>query len=166
MLTVWSINKKNIIMSEPENLLSTDLQVDAGIQEHLLQTARWAKFLGIVGFIFSGLLLVISLFAFLSVGNQASNEYAYSKSTAVNSLTSLLFLLAITVVWFFASLYIFRFATNMKSAIQNTDQLAFNESFSNLSKNYKFMGIVTIIYLSLMLLAFLASIFLLSFRRY
>ena len=40
-------------MDNTENLLSNELQVDTEGQAHLYQTAKWAKFLGVMGFIFT-----------------------------------------------------------------------------------------------------------------
>lgn len=154
-------------MQNTENLLSNDLQIDAEGQAHLSQTAKWAKFLAIMGFVFCGFMLIFILAALANYDSSDNSSYSYnSRNQAMNNGFSIFFITAITVIWFVASLFTFRFATKMRTALQNTDQLSFNESLGNLAKNYKFMGVVTIIYIALMILAFLAFLFLFSFKRY
>ncbi len=154
-------------METNENLLSTDLQVDVEVQQHLAITAKWAKFLSIIGFIFSGLLFIAGLVTIANYKKYDSNDYGYSsRSEPTNQWISIISVLILAAIWFGTSFYTFRFATKMKAALQSSDQLTFNDSMSNLAKNYKLLGVVTIIYLVLMLVAILLAIFFSSFRRY
>ena len=144
-------------MNSNENLLNNELQVDPEAQLHLNESAKWAKFLGVTGFIFSGLILLAGLVNLGSYNEYNSRSNYYGSSQVLNPLVQACMFLIIAVIWTFASLYLYRFATKMKTSLQNTDQLTFNDALSNLSKNYKFLGIVTIIYLSLVALLILAS---------
>jgi Family of unknown function (DUF5362) len=56
------------------------------------------------------------------------------------------------------SLFLFRFASKMKAALYNTDQESLNASFMNLKVLYRFMGIITIIYLVFIVLALVLGI--------
>ena len=144
-------------MNSNENLLNNELQVDPEAQLHLNESAKWAKFLGVIGFIFSGLILLAGLVNLVSYNEYNSRSYYYGSRQVLNPLLQGCLLLIIAVIWTFASLYLYRFATKMKTSLQNTDQFTFNDALSNLSKNYKFLGIVTIVYLSLVVLAVLAG---------
>ena len=150
-------------MNNTENLLNDELQVDTVVQHHLAGTARWARFLAIVGFIFSGLFLLTTLFNKINYNDPYSkNTYRPGTNPDVNPVFTIIFLLVITLTLFFTSLFTYRFATRMKKALQNTDQFVFIDAVANLAKNYKFLGIVTIIYLVIILLASLFAAFLMS----
>src|SRR5665647_1268109 len=47
---------------ESFDLLNNDLQVSASAQSFLSDSARWGKFLAIIGFIFCGFMIVIAFF--------------------------------------------------------------------------------------------------------
>ena len=50
-------------MEANESLLNNELHIDATAQSYLSETAKWGNFLSIVGFILSGLIAIIALFA-------------------------------------------------------------------------------------------------------
>ena len=66
--------------------------------------------------------------------------------------------LVFAVVYFFLSLFLYRFATKMKIALDSTDQENFGESLMNLKMVYRILGIITIIYLSFVALAIVLGI--------
>lgn len=143
-------------MNSNDNLLNNELQIDTESQLHLGETAKWAKFLGIVGFIFSGLTILAGIGTFI-ISNEYGRSNYYSRSQVFNPLLQLFVFLIIAVIWIFASLFVYRFATKMKTALYNSDQITFNDALNNLAKNYRFLGIVTIVYLALVALAILAN---------
>lgn len=146
-------------MESTENLLGNDLQVDPEVQQHLTETAKWAKFLAIIGYIFSGILFLAGLINIMNDSNRNSGSYYYGRRTETMSpMISFIILTVLSIIWFFASLYIYRFATKMQTAFQQTDQQSFNDALANLSKNYKLLGITTIIYLAIIVLATIVGI--------
>jgi heme/copper-type cytochrome/quinol oxidase subunit 2 len=64
----------------------------------------------------------------------------------------------IAVVYFLLSLYLFRFAVKMKTALASNDQDVLNGSFQNLKIVYRIMGIIMIIYLGIIALAIVGMI--------
>ena len=146
-------------METNQNLLSTELQVDSVASAHLKETARWAKFLAIVGLVLSFMLLLLGLFAnvFMSSmykGIQSVNPEADVMGRGV--LTVMCFVGA--AIYFFLSLFLLRFAGKMKQALLTTDQESFNVSLMNLKFVYRIMGIIVIIYLAFIALLFLIGI--------
>ena len=147
-------------MGSTENLLGSDLQVDTVIQQHLTDSAKWARFLAIVGFIFSALIFLVGLFGLFSA-DTSPRRRSYFETTSSRDFSpifSAAIVIVISLVWFATSLYTFRFADKMKTALANSDQYSLNDSFANLAKNYRLMGIVTIVYLVLVLLAIFAGV--------
>lgn len=135
-------------METNNNLLSEDLQVDAIAVSHLKETAMWCKFLGIVGLVISVILGVFSLFA----GTLLQSASGGVMPTGSGFTLTVVYLI-IAAIYFFLSLYMFRFATNMKQALLTIDQNTFNSALLNLKLAYRIMGVITAIYLCFLALA-------------
>ena len=157
---------KNPLMTNNENLLSSDLQVDAIVQNHLLSAAKWAKLLGVLGFIFSGILLLVTgLMGLTMSAAKSGNFFNYDISAFINSGVGIIMLLIINLICFIVALYNYRFGLKMKKGLQNSDQPSFTESLANLAKNYRLIGIITVINFILIVLGGLLMMFLFSFSR-
>ena len=64
----------------------------------------------------------------------------------------------IALIYFFPISYLFKFAKKMKNALKSSDNTELTSAFSNLKSHYKFIGIFTIIILSLYVLIFIIGI--------
>lgn len=153
-------------MTNNENLLSNDLQVDAIVQNHLLSAAKWARLLGVIGFIFSGILLVVTgLMGLTMSASKSGNFYNNDISAFINSGLGIVMLLIIDLICFMIALYNYWFGSKMKKGLQNSDQLSFTGSLANLAKNYRLIGVITVINFILIVLGGLLMMFLFSFSR-
>lgn len=137
------------------NLLNGDLQVDSVAYNHLSETAKWAKFLAIIGFIFTVIIIMVALFA-SSIFSTLTAGGGSAGFVGTGILTT--FYLVFAVVYFVLSLYMYRFAVKMQAGLQAPDQESFNLSLMNLKLVYRIMGILTIVYLALMALGMLVGI--------
>ncbi len=136
-------------MEPSQNLLSSELHIDSVGSQYLKETAMWARFLGIVGFIFSTL---ITIGAFFVGSFMAFMPTAGSMPAGVGGLVTVIYLL-IGALGFFISLQAYRFGTKTKSALLNDDQFALTAGLSNLKTMFKIYGIIIIIYLAIIALA-------------
>ena len=143
-------------MESNQNLLHSDLQIDAIAHAHLSETAKWCNFLSIVGFILSVIIAIIALFAGTILGS-LRNSYGGGLSSMGAGFIMVIYLV-IAALSFFMSLYLYRFASKMKVALYTNDQENLNNSFLNLKNLYKLMGILTIVYLSFLVLAIILGI--------
>ncbi|MET0243960.1 MAG: DUF5362 family protein [Flavitalea sp.] len=134
-----------------------ELQVDHQSTAFLRETAKWAKFLAIVGFIFIGLIVIVVVFAGSMLGAAMSTAYGTAGS-AVGSFQVIL-LVAMVLIYFFPTLFLYRFASRMQVALRNNDQVTLNSSFESLKSCFKFMGILMIIILSFYALALVFGMF-------
>lgn len=130
------------------------LEVTSFIKENLSQTAKWAKFLAIVGFVGLVIMCLIAVLM-LTVGSFIS----YQLNTPFNPGVLGVTYLTIVLVYFFPLKYLYDFSVKMKKALNLTDNQAFSESFSALKSHYKFIGILMIISLSIYLIMFLLGFF-------
>lgn len=131
-----------------DDLLSQDLQINPRVSFFLRETSKWAKFLSIVGFITTALLVLMAVF-FRSLINQLkSAELSELRSTTgLTGITANFLIMALCV--FVPSLFLLKFSSKMKEALDQTNQLSFEESLENLKSLFKFYGILTIIILVL-----------------
>lgn len=122
------------------------LTITNASRNFLDEIAKWAKFLSILGFVLVGVLLVFAFFA------TPIFEIAMEKQTGTpNSLgfTMLITNLGLAIIYFFPVYYLLQFSNKMKKALveKNEDTLA--KAFEMLKSHYKFIGVFTIITLSL-----------------
>lgn len=144
-------------MENNENLLTADLQVDSIAFAHLHETARWAKFLAIVGFIIAGLLLLAAIFAGTFLGKMSGAGLSGSQSMMGAGFLSAVYIV-IAAIYFVMCLFLYRFAAKMQIALQSTDQDNFNLSLHNLKLVYRITGIIVIVYLALVALALIFGV--------
>ena len=140
------------------DLLSNELQVSPQAQSYLTESAKWGKFLAIMGFIFCGIMIMVAFFipVFLTQlppYNTMSSEFNSGMKVGMTIVYLLLALL-----FFFPCFYLYKFSVKMQSAVKVVSQENFDESLMNLKSMFKFYGIFTIIILSFYALAFIIGI--------
>lgn len=125
-----------------ENL---DLKLADEAKGFLQEIGKWAFFLSIIGYIGIALMLLFALFAgsILALTGGGAGAMGGGFLSALYIIMSLLY--------FFPVYYLNKFATNIKNAIATNDSLQLSESFRYLKSHYKFIGILTIVMLSLYL---------------
>jgi hypothetical protein len=146
--------------SDSSNLF--ELQVDHEVSSHLSETAKWAKFLSIVGFVFIGILVVMVLF----VGTMASNLSPFGASAVVgaSSFMQVFLLLAMVALYFLPCLFLFNFSNKMLRALRNNDQVTLIAAFRQLKLCFKYIGILTLIFISIYALVIVGALIMSAVR--
>ena len=136
--------------------------IDQSSRAHLSEAAKWARFLAIVGFVMCGLIVVIAIFAgsyLATMANSYNDEYRSSAAlTGGMGAFIAIFYIGFAILFFFPCLFLFRFATRMKAALNTNDQPTLNTSFQNLKIMFRYVGILAIVMLSFYALAILMAI--------
>lgn len=143
---------------ENNDLISASLQVDYQAKAYLSESAKWAKFLAILGFIFCGLVALFALIIMLAgtaVYGNLSDSGIFS--TLGFGVMGFIYLLA-AAIGIFIAVVMFRFATRTQAAIASDDMLTFTGAMGSLRMYFRIMGIITIIYLALMILGILFAV--------
>lgn len=114
---------------------SDQLKINNSIKENLITAAKWARFLAIIGFVFTGFMGIASLFVLV---------------TAMASGIGMLMFMAVvyiglTVVMIFPALYLIRFAGSTEKGLNSNKQGEFDYGIQNLKSLFKFTGIYTIV---------------------
>jgi hypothetical protein len=139
------------------DLLNNDLQVSATAQNFLAESAKWSRFLAIMGFIFCGLMVVMAFFIpALIVNLPPYNTLPASYSTGIATGMTVVYLL-LALLLFFPCFYLYKFSVKMRISLNTESQENFEESLKNLKSMFKFYGVLTIIMLSFYALAFVIA---------
>lgn len=127
-----------------------ELRIDNAGKLFLTEAARWTTFLAILGYIGIGFMVIAALFM-MTVGASMSS-YKSIMPMGGGLLFSLIYL-AFAALYFFPVNYLYKFSSNMKSALRSNNQAELTKAFEYLKSHYKFIGILTIIVFGLYILA-------------
>ncbi|MDB5278212.1 MAG: hypothetical protein JWR61_3167 [Ferruginibacter sp.] len=144
-------------MDTEHNLLENELMIDNISQSHLKETAMWTKFLAITGF-FLSVLIAVGAIIIGNIFNSLSTLPGGKPMAVMAGWMITLIYLFVAAIAFFMSLFLFKFSVKMQIALKANDQETLNISFLNLKNFYRFAGIVTILYLVILLLALIGGI--------
>lgn len=137
-----------------------NLVVDDTTRSYFYETAKWARFLAIVGFIGASLILIAALFMILLGGTfftQFPTEDGNSTPAWLFPFIGFLYFI-LGGFGFYISLLLYRFGEQMITALDNHQQEIFNGSLKNLRVMFRIYGIITIAYLTLLIVAFFVGI--------
>ncbi len=134
------------------------LVITEDIRSYIYETAKWANFLSIMGFILTAFIAMFSfgigsLMTLLNSQLGAANPYAGLSSGVLT-----VFFLLVAALYFYPSLLLFKYASSAKKAVLFADQATLSIAMSKMKSFFKFWGILTIIVLAFYTLAFLLGI--------
>ena len=118
---------------------SGQLAVEGQGQNYLKETAKWAKFLSIVGFVFIGLFALM----FLVVGFAGGDLLAESGMSGGEVV--ILFPLLMLAIYFYPLYKLYKFSQHAKNSVASSSSNELTHALGNLKSLYKFMGVLTLI---------------------
>jgi hypothetical protein len=134
-----------------------ELQVDHELSGYIGDIARWGKFIGIVGFIWTGLIVLAMFTAGRLLSSFSGGSGIGSVLAASGGIIATVYLIIAALI-FFPSLFVFNFSRKAQFALRNNDQESLNSSFASLKLRFKFIGILWIVILSIYVLVFLIGL--------
>jgi len=143
-------------MEQNQNSSLFELGLTGDAKSHLTETAKWAKFLAICGMIAIVLMIIIGVVVSIglsSASSQFGNDmYGQSGMAAGLGMGVMVFYIIVGLLYFFPCLFLLQFGNKMKLAIASGDDLLLSESFRNLKKTFRYLGVLTIIFLAFFVL--------------
>ncbi len=139
----------------PESSQPRLLEIDY-VRQMLNTTAKWTKFLGIMGFIACGFVVLAALSMF-TLGNGLSEIPNMPVAFMTGGFLGTMYLLA-AVLYFFPSRYLYQFSEKLNQAIQSEDETQLVLALDKNKSFFKFIGITTIVVLALYVLMFIGII--------
>jgi hypothetical protein len=122
---------------------------------YLQQAGKWATFLGIVGFIFTGLILLgaLSASALVAVFQRINPMIGAGMAGGIA-----VYYIVIAAVYFFFSLYLYQFGSKVKQGIGFGDTVLVTAALGKLKSFFKLWGIMTIVAFALMVVIIICAI--------
>ncbi|WP_256007534.1 MULTISPECIES: DUF5362 family protein [Pedobacter] len=141
-----------------ENLEEQPLMISEDIRSYLYETAKWAKFLSIIGFVITVfiVLLAFSPGAFLASMNSVAGESNPYAAMGASGLTVMFMIIAL--IYFYPSFMLFKYANAAKQAVLFGDQPKLEVAMATMKSFFKFWGILTIVVLAFYLIAFISAL--------
>lgn len=140
-------------------LSQRELQLTEVIKSNLVEAAKWAKFIAIIGFIGIGFMIIVGLFFGTIMGMISRLEGAETAAlpSFFGAVVAVVYIL-LALLYFFPVKYLYDFSSKVKRAIEITDQDLFSEAILKLKSHYKYIGILMIVMICLYILGIIISI--------
>lgn len=138
-----------------ENL---EMKLNESAKDFLKETAKWAYFLSVLGYVGIGFIVLAGLFAgtlFSAMGKM--NPAMSSMGSSFGIVMTVVYVL-IGAIYFFPVYYLNKFASNAKMACATNDSEKLTLSFQYLKSHYKFIGIMTLVVFSLYILMIIGAV--------
>lgn len=126
--------------------------------QSLRESARWAKFISIVGFVIVGFMVIASFFMGAIFSNLAGIDESFGMMAAGGGIFMTIFYLILAALYFFPCLFLYRFATKTKTALVQYDTNGVTEGLMQMKNYFQFVGIMVAILIGLYGLFFLFGI--------
>ena len=133
------------------NIEENNLEVSESVRVSLDIMVYWSKFLAILGYIGIGFMILGGVSLMFS-GSSLYGDAGLGLGMGFMYLIS-------AVLYYFPVSYLYKFATNTRHALNSDSQTALNNGLSNLSSNFKFVGVMTVVVMSLYALIFVIGLF-------
>jgi hypothetical protein len=129
------------------------IEIEQDTLKHLNIIRKWAMFFAILGFIFVGLIIIAGLTAgtFLSLFNSGQ------MSTGFPEWIVIAILIFVALIYFFPVLFLFRFSKHTAIAIQTLSKEELHKAIRYLRACFVYMGIMTIVVLSIYIVAIVVA---------
>jgi hypothetical protein len=125
-----------------ENNFSTTTE----IKSYLIEAAKWGKFLAIMGYIGIGLMLLLAV-GIMAAGS-LTNLFPGAAMPIPMGAFGLIYIV-IAAFYFFPVYYLHQFSIKIKQGLNSHDLGDVTLGFQNLKSLFKFMGIFTVVILSM-----------------
>lgn len=127
----------------------SELIITDPIRSFLAESARWGKFIAIIGFVFIGLGVLMMLFG--------GGAMIAGGMAGMGGIMILVYVIALGIS-IIPIYYLYSFATKMQVALRDDNQTFLRDAFENHKSMFKFYGILMAIMLGFYALMFLIGI--------
>jgi hypothetical protein len=125
---------------------SSALEITPRNYADLQSAGKWAKLLAIGHFIMSGFSILVAIL-FFSMGASLAREFG-AGAFGGGSFMAFFYLLNAAIL-IMPGLFLWRFARRTTQALDTNDQMALQDSLTNLNSLFKFYGIIMLLFLVL-----------------
>jgi len=135
-----------------------NLIVTEEMRSYIYEMAKWASFLAIVGFVFTGVTIIFALTVGAATNTSPELTAMLGQLGAAGQVALTIIFLVLAFIIFYPSLLLFKYANKAKYGVLYGEQVSLNEAFAKLKSLFRFWAIITILYIGLNILAFLSTV--------
>lgn len=117
---------------------------------------RWAKIISIIMFVMIGIMLLFGIIMAMAMKTITATEMPGLPFSAATISLMYVFL---AVIYFFPVYYLYKFSQHLESALYSRNEQELSTSLQYLKNHYNIVGILMIVGIAIMVLAFIAAIF-------
>lgn len=132
-------NSENI-----QSVVNQTLTDDSKIKTYLLEISKWGKFLAIVGYIGIAVLAIVAI-ALIVVSFITSIKLDVGLSLGTFGVIYF----ALAILYYFPVKFLYKFSIQIKKGLESDNNQDITLGFENLKSLFKFLGILTIVILSI-----------------
>ncbi len=129
-------NQLNPQESEPTVILNN------AMKKSFFEMAKWAQILSIIGFIGIGLLIYLIIILF-----SGFSRFSNSMGGGIPTILIFSFYLIVALIYLFPTYRLFQFSKYMKEGLLESDEEAITLAIERLKSVFKFIGVVTLLFI-------------------
>lgn len=145
-------NQENIIAEAAQPRI---LELDY-VRDMLGTTAKWAKFMAIIGFIATGFMVLVGLIMMVVGNSLPTQDVGLMKMISGTFLGAIY--LAVAAFYFFPSRYLYQYSDKLTLATHTKDETQLVLALDKNKSYFKFIGIATIVGVAFYLLFLIALV--------
>jgi hypothetical protein len=127
----------------------TTLIVSEEMRSYIYEIAKWAGFLAIVGFVFTGIMIISAFTIGAAMNTSPEIMLMAGQMGKFGGIFFTVICLVYAFAVFYPSLLMFKYSTKAKHGVLYGEQTSLNDALSKLKSLFKYWGIITIIFISL-----------------
>ncbi len=120
--------------------------MDVRLLNNLYATAKWGKVLAVLGFVFSGFILLFGIFMQQMLESPGVAERA--ANVGFSGFTVVVYAF-VALVYFFPSLYLYTFSVRLQQGVQQRNRQLLYKAVNKLKILFKFLVIMLVLFLVL-----------------
>lgn len=134
------------------------LIVTEDMRSYIYDMAKWANFLGIVGFVISAFLFLAALTVGPTINANPEMGKMLGQLGAMDGTTISIVFIIYGALIFYPSLLMFRYAAKAKQGVLYGEQENLNEAVNRLKSIFKYFGVLTIVFIVLYLMTLFSAV--------
>lgn len=140
--------------NEPNSSLF-GLSIDEQAAVTLRSASQWGRLLAILGFVLGILILLLGIVVYSRLTGSYAGSGAYRSSVQTAATRNLIICLILSGMFITGAIFTLNFSNRISLALQTSDQYALNSGLSAIRNLIIFWAIIFIIFILLMLFAFI-----------
>jgi hypothetical protein len=130
------------------------LTINTKSKSFLKEIAKWTFFLSIIGFVGIAFMVILAVFSSVIFG---AIPQAQQMPFDFSMMMTILYLV-LAVLYYYQVIYLLKFSRKMKKALASKNNETFADALEMLKSHYKFIGVFTIITLSIYTMLIVVSL--------